>query len=403
MKLMALNKKTCIICLTLKDESAFNKEHVIPESIGGKFVINSVCESCNVKLGSKVDTPLVNHKIMLINRHELQINRGNREIANPFKGTYARANGDKYFVQFNKEGKAQANLLPKFEDNIFENSKRAARLTLSKRDINKASRIIGRELKDRGLIMVDDGVSAAVEKQEENLILRDQAPNHPIIFGALKIAFEFCHEVFPDYYKDHFSEKYREILLNPVISDDVKSLLQEDTEIKSAFGNRIMGIGTIKKYHHLIFLTPIKNKGTYCLVKLFQMTVLFEMSSSELIKNEVILLNDAKEGNCGMYLTVKLKSFELQVISYNGKSKPKDLLSNSNGQVPVFDEKGKQLYDHLDQLLNAESIVPKRKEFTSKRMELTQYFSGENYYLKTTKDEVLLKVESIKFDLELVV
>ena len=43
--------KKCIICNTEKEEDKFNIEHVIPESAGGSFEIDNVCEECNSLLG----------------------------------------------------------------------------------------------------------------------------------------------------------------------------------------------------------------------------------------------------------------------------------------------------------------------------------------------------------------
>lgn len=400
MNSMERNERICILCNESKAEIDFNCEHVIPETIGGVYIIKSVCRSCNERLGKTIDTPLVNHKIMLVNRHDYNIKRGGyREIPNPFKGAYVRDNGDKYFVQFDQKGVATANIIPRFQDDIIQGNKRLGRLTLSKKDIDKAPRILNRELTDRDLFMLNNKIPDPLERKEEELIILEKVSNNPLIFGALKIAFEFCHEVVSDYDKDHVSEKFRKILLNPVDSSEVKKTMLEDPEIKKAFGNRILGMHAIKRNHHLLFLTPIKNKGTYCFVKLFQMAVLFKMSSSELIKNEVVLVNDAKTGDCGVKAPVKLNSFNLQVISYNGKSKLSELLSNSKGQVPVFDEKGVQLFDHLDQLLGADYIVPKREEFISKRMKIRQDFSNDKFYLKPANDEGFLKVESIEFDL----
>ena len=47
--------KKCIICNTEKEEDKFNIEHVIPESAGGSFEIDNVCEECNSLLGSTID------------------------------------------------------------------------------------------------------------------------------------------------------------------------------------------------------------------------------------------------------------------------------------------------------------------------------------------------------------
>jgi len=47
---------TCIYCLRNEEEVRFNREHLFPESVGGKlFMDDFVCEECNSTLGSEVD------------------------------------------------------------------------------------------------------------------------------------------------------------------------------------------------------------------------------------------------------------------------------------------------------------------------------------------------------------
>jgi len=50
-------KAMCIFCRRTDNEVKFNREHIIPENIGGKlFLDDSVCEDCNSKLGTRVDS-----------------------------------------------------------------------------------------------------------------------------------------------------------------------------------------------------------------------------------------------------------------------------------------------------------------------------------------------------------
>lgn len=52
--------KKCIICKKIKEDGEFNKEHIIPESIGGSLTIENVCKECNSKLGEEIDSKIVN-------------------------------------------------------------------------------------------------------------------------------------------------------------------------------------------------------------------------------------------------------------------------------------------------------------------------------------------------------
>lgn len=56
----------CIICGSEKEESV---EHIIPEALGNKkLIINRVCESCNSRLGTNVDSYLTNHPLVKLLR-----------------------------------------------------------------------------------------------------------------------------------------------------------------------------------------------------------------------------------------------------------------------------------------------------------------------------------------------
>ena len=401
---MGTSKKKCIVCNQIKNETEFNREHVIPETIGGVYEIKSVCILCNERFGKKIDTPLVNHKVILINRHEYKLKRsGYRGIPNPFKGIYVQDNGEKYTVNFNQEGEATADILPKFEDNVLENNKRVGKLTIAKKDMDKIPRIINRELINRKLYMLDKIMPEPIEIHGEELVLIERTNNNPLIFGALKIAYEFCHEVVPNYVNDELSEKYRKVLLKPIDEDNIGKFLIKDEVLINAFLNRVLKIDTIEKHHHLIFLTPVKNRGTFCFIKLFQMTVLIKMSKKEMLENEVMLFNDVIQGKCGMQIPVNIKSFDVKLKLADDKSKPKGALTNDNGQTPVFNEKGEILYNHLDKLIGAEYIVPKRNEFISKSMKIRQEFSNNNFYLKGTDETGLLKIEAIEFKVRLLI
>lgn len=52
--------KKCIICEKIKNNEEFNKEHIIPESIGGSLTIENVCKACNSKLGKEIDSKIIN-------------------------------------------------------------------------------------------------------------------------------------------------------------------------------------------------------------------------------------------------------------------------------------------------------------------------------------------------------
>lgn len=72
--------KKCIICKKIKNSNDFNKEHVIPESIGGSLTIDNVCKACNSKLGKEIDSKITNDFLIKGNTVKNKIkNKKNKE------------------------------------------------------------------------------------------------------------------------------------------------------------------------------------------------------------------------------------------------------------------------------------------------------------------------------------
>ena len=60
--------RRCLFCLEWKPPSEFNREHVIPEALGGRLYVYDVCTACNSTLGRLVDAPLVHSPLMQMSR-----------------------------------------------------------------------------------------------------------------------------------------------------------------------------------------------------------------------------------------------------------------------------------------------------------------------------------------------
>lgn len=65
--------RRCIICTIPKPIAAFNKEHIIPDAIGGRVFIYHVCIDCNSNLGEQADHHLTDHLLIRMFRSEHQI------------------------------------------------------------------------------------------------------------------------------------------------------------------------------------------------------------------------------------------------------------------------------------------------------------------------------------------
>ena len=69
------------ICIFCRKEGS-SLEHVIPEGIGGRKTIDRVCTPCNSDFGTRVDGPLINHKLIEIVRARLGI-AGKSDVPQP--------------------------------------------------------------------------------------------------------------------------------------------------------------------------------------------------------------------------------------------------------------------------------------------------------------------------------
>jgi hypothetical protein len=107
------NNVVCIHCLKDKAECEFSDEHVFCEAIGGAFVIKNVCKYCNDRLGERVDAPLVNHHLIVMQRNALGLRGKSGRVPNPFKhGVLAADPSIKVHYRFNDDGTPDSVYVP---------------------------------------------------------------------------------------------------------------------------------------------------------------------------------------------------------------------------------------------------------------------------------------------------
>lgn len=70
---MNTNIKYCIFCFKKDSEVAFNREHIIPQNIGGNLYIDEICVNCNSKLGSIIDIQILKFPEILDAFEQLKI------------------------------------------------------------------------------------------------------------------------------------------------------------------------------------------------------------------------------------------------------------------------------------------------------------------------------------------
>ena len=75
----------CILCRN--PNAVLTEEHIFPESAGGKLKAKILCKDCNSKLGTKVDSPYLNQKVIELARATNEIKGKKGRIPQPLSAT----------------------------------------------------------------------------------------------------------------------------------------------------------------------------------------------------------------------------------------------------------------------------------------------------------------------------
>ena len=277
--------KTCIICKKNKNENQFNKEHILPESIGGSLTIDNVCKSCNTKLGNEIDSKIINDFLIKgeIVGNKIKNKKNKEKIL--FETLISNKNPQiKLNAKREKNGKFK-----KWESNTSlktssENKNMHSIYFDSDKDSNSVLKDIEKLFKHKyGKTLTD-------EEKKEVLYKINNEHSHPEIefnftsqinFKKLarefiKIAYETAHYILGEkYLDDEIGENLRETLF-----DENHELIEKYTErgmelisnhkFKENF-NKINNISD-KNLIHLIEISEIDNK-LYLAINLFNIHI----------------------------------------------------------------------------------------------------------------------------------
>lgn len=277
--------KTCIICKKNKNDDEFNKEHVLPESIGGSLTIDNVCKSCNSKLGNEIDSKIINDFLIKgeIVGNKIRNKKNKEKVL--FETLISNKNPQiKLNAKRRKNGKFE-----KWESNTsLKTSSDNKNMHSIYFDSNKD---IGNVLKDiEKLFKHKYGKILSDEEKKDILYKINNEYNHPEIefnftstidFKKLarefiKIAYETAHYLLGEkYLDDKIGQNLRESLF-----DKNHELLEKYAErgmelmfnpkFKDIF-NKLNNISN-KNLIHLIEISEINNK-LYLAINLFNMYI----------------------------------------------------------------------------------------------------------------------------------
>lgn len=208
----------CIICH--KDGVELSDEHVIPDAIGGYIHCYKVCKECNSHLGENVDSHLLRHYLIIGSRHIHKLKGKKGAIPNPLTGDGVLNTGEKVRVE-DIDGVATPRILPQSPEISDDN--KSGKITVDIKDEKLIPAMQQKMLKKMG---VKPGEVTMVSHREVHQI------EHPVVqmqamvdlknykIGLLKIAYECCVELFPEYENDPLGQKYAEILHNVAFEVD---------------------------------------------------------------------------------------------------------------------------------------------------------------------------------------
>lgn len=287
----------CIICH--QDNVTLSDEHIIPDSMGGYIHCYNVCKDCNSKLGEQVDKHLMNHFFIQGARHNHHLKGKKDAIPNPLLGDAVLKTGEKVRVE-EVNGVITPHLLPTAP--VISDDNRSFHVVLDKRDEKLIPSIAQKMYKKMG---IKPGEFKIVSQREEHQLIQPVIEKQSIIdlkkfkIGILKIAYESCVQLFPEYENDPNGQLYAEILRTADLDrlDEVPFIGDGFQDPFELLLSKFLDYSN-KKRHYIIFFTY--GNELYCIVKLFDMfNQCLKMSSNSYLtdNNMVLFVNDF--GKCG--------------------------------------------------------------------------------------------------------
>ena len=214
----------CAICR--EQNVQFSIEHVIPEALGGYYVLNDVvCINCNSKLGSQVDGALVNHWITKLFRFTHNLGGKSKKPPNPFDGHFTTETGSNRQLQIriDNDGRLVPYLLPNVTYTDLGNDLVQVDVSLDGTDEANLNTILSKIAKRTGLAVDKDLARGQLEILSEAKVLKGRKTVNLRDFklGLLKIAYEFAIDHVPGYFESEDAKKAAK-LLKEARFDDVE-------------------------------------------------------------------------------------------------------------------------------------------------------------------------------------
>lgn len=409
----------CIICR--KDSEDMSDEHVIPDSMGGFYHIDSVCKACNSKLGKLVDSPLVNHKLTELYRFSRELSGKRGHIPNPFSGIFFQEGNEnaKFRVDVDNENNLKVKSLPIVNIKKDGDKIESIEVSLDSEDSHKIDGIMKKLAKRHDLpehsIVVGDKKRVL---STEGIKGKWQIDTLKFKIGLLKIAYEFAIDMVEGYFDDHSA-----IEISKILNSANYKRAEEYVKIGNGFQFEVFepyeNYLDLKSEKHYLILSnsPL---GLVCLVKLHDLFAVGVVLSSHKyldIANTVIGINDMTKrtfqkftlegviNRClgpthtrfGYYFDSEHDA-ELAQQEINSPSFKYE--GNECGEIPLFDESGQKYPYLLHELL--QNLEPEVKYDEGWYIQKYCLKNNAKYHVKSVVSGRLYQVVGFEISNEIV-
>lgn len=399
----------CIICR--EDKETMSDEHVIPDSLGGHYHIFNVCKACNSKMGERVDSPLVNHKLTELYRFAQEIEGKNGNIPNPFSGTFIeeRNSEAKARVDVNKEGKLELLYHPVIKLKEEAGIVQIIEISVDSKDEEKIDGILLKILKRKGI-----PESSIVKSDKRREIRTDGVEGKWEIdilkfkIGLLKIAYEFAVDSIPELFSDVDAINISSILKNAdyeAVNQYVKIGSGLQPEIFEPFSDYL----DLQSKKHYLVLTH-SEFGLLCLVKLHDLfSIGVVLSREKFIEptETIIGVNDIENKNFRKLRIpdlIKECSGPLHTrFAYHFPNEQESVIGQAEinspgyryegedkGEISLYRKNGAQHPFFVHQLLEKSSCESRKQG--SWQIQLFSFDETEEYYVKSIGSRNLYRI-----------
>lgn len=378
--------------------------------MGGAFILKSICKDCNELMGENIDKPLLQSPRISFYRHKFQIkrkgvkSRGN--IPNPFKGKHFDEYGNPHVLIFNEKGEPRAKMIPRISDpHTSKDGELKITYSMSKEDFTNEEDVKKLLSKKLNIDLDDARIEYEESEPTEPLNFMANVPNNPLIFGCVKIGYEMAATFAPEFLDDPRSHKFSEILMSPSTFEKHTELFEPLSQIPEELVEKIKQIEKAHLKQHVVLLSPAKELGLICVIKLFDFMFILKLTDNQtpLLLNDVILINDAVAQEYQVFLTSVLSSFTLKpdLTSLSREMRRKLIKLNASafkqkdGKIPIFDKSGIKLFDNLDLLIKKSKLLQYKYDIYKKKAELTYSIDNQMYFLYAANHSLMLPLSEV--------